>query len=106
MTCVWFHITCNTYGSWLPGDPCGFRDHDHRIHSSGNYKGPPPAGEHTLLHQNARRSMTKAMVTIDPAWRPRVALCIVEKNERMGVELGTVVMKTRRCGGGTEKVAG
>ena len=26
-----------TYSSWLPGDARGFRNRDHRIHSSGDY---------------------------------------------------------------------
>ncbi|HEX3314753.1 MAG TPA: hypothetical protein VHR72_07680 [Gemmataceae bacterium] len=30
----------STYGSWLPGNPRGFRSRKHRIHSSGDYKNP------------------------------------------------------------------
>jgi hypothetical protein len=45
----WRHIIINSKGSWLHGDPRGFRHRGHRIHSSGNYKKPPPAGEHFKL---------------------------------------------------------
>lgn len=45
----WFHVTIGTHRSWLPGDPRGFRDHGHRIHSSGDYRHRPPAGEHAGL---------------------------------------------------------
>ena len=45
----WRHIVVNTKCSWLHGDPRGFRDRDHRLHSSGDYKDPPPAGEHARL---------------------------------------------------------
>jgi hypothetical protein len=43
--------------SWLPGDPRGFRNRQHRIHSSGDYKKPPPASEHQGLRKyHLRRS--------------------------------------------------
>src|SRR5260221_207103 len=47
---IWRHVICNTRCSWLPGDPRGFRNREHRIHSSGDYKNPPPAGEHAGLY--------------------------------------------------------
>jgi REP element-mobilizing transposase RayT len=47
---AWRHVTINTYCSWLKGDPRGFRAKDHEIHSSGDYKNPPPEGEHEGLH--------------------------------------------------------
>jgi len=54
---IWRHVICNTLCSWLPGDPRGFRNRQHRIHSSGDYKTPPPAGEHAgLYNHNANRS--------------------------------------------------
>ena len=46
---LWYHLTLGLYASWLPGDPRGFRDHDHKIHSSGDYKHLPPPGEHEGL---------------------------------------------------------
>ena len=46
----WYHITFGTLNSWLPGDPRGFRARNHKIHSSGDHKNPPPKGEHAELH--------------------------------------------------------
>ncbi len=40
----WFHVTFNTYGTWLPGDPRGFRTRHHREHVEGDYRHPPPSG--------------------------------------------------------------
>jgi hypothetical protein len=48
----WRHVIVNTHGSWLHGDPRGFRSRGHRIHSSGDYKRPPPEGEHAGLYRH------------------------------------------------------
>ncbi|MSQ95774.1 MAG: hypothetical protein EXR98_14630 [Gemmataceae bacterium] len=45
----WWHIVISTYKSWLPGDKRGFRSPDHKVHSSGDYKKPPPIAEHAAL---------------------------------------------------------
>ena len=50
----WVHVIWSTRGAWLPGDPRGFRDHDHRLHSTGDYRAPPPSGEHAGLYRTAR----------------------------------------------------
>jgi hypothetical protein len=47
----WRHIIVNTKNTWLHGDERGFRDRKHRVHSSGDYKNPPPPGEHAGLHR-------------------------------------------------------
>ena len=47
----WRHVICNTKCSWLHGDPRGFRSRGHRIHSSGDYRKPPPDTEHKGLHR-------------------------------------------------------
>ena len=59
----WRHIIINTHGSWLHGDPRGFRDRGHRAHSSGDYRRPPPRGEHKGLHR-LRRENSPAEVTL------------------------------------------
>ena len=45
----WRRVIINTKSSWLHGDPRGFRHRGHRIHSSGDYRKPPPEGEHWKL---------------------------------------------------------
>ena len=52
---LWRHVVISTHNSWLPGDPRGFRSKDHKIHSSGDYKAPPPEGEHAGLHEYSKR---------------------------------------------------
>jgi REP element-mobilizing transposase RayT len=46
----WRLITINTKNSWHHGSPRGFRSRKHRIHSSGDYRNPPPVGEHAGLY--------------------------------------------------------
>jgi REP element-mobilizing transposase RayT len=73
----WYHVIWNTLGSWLPGDPRGFRNRDHRIHSSGDYKNPPPKGEHEdLLRYNNKRS--RPVVKLPPNVRERIADAVAE----------------------------
>jgi hypothetical protein len=45
----WRHVIINTLASWLHGDSRGFRNRRHRVHSSGDYRHRPPAGEHAKL---------------------------------------------------------
>jgi len=46
---AWRHVVISTLNSWHHGDARGFRSRGHRIHSSGDYKNPPPVGEHAGL---------------------------------------------------------
>jgi len=73
----WRFITINTKNSWLPGDGRGFRHRAHRIHSSGDYRNPPPAEEHAgLRHVNQQRSADKVVLPRDA--RPRIAKALLE----------------------------
>jgi len=67
----------HTYGTWLPGDPRGFRDRSHRIHSSGDYKHPPPRGEHTNLHAFNRQQYHGEVVLRTAAQRLKVRDALV-----------------------------
>ncbi len=73
----WVHATFAARGYWLPGDPRGFRDHDHRVHSSGDYHRPPPEGEHARLHAYAQAKV-KRRVAFPQVLRPELAEGIAE----------------------------
>lgn len=75
----WFHVTFSTYGTWLPGDPRGFRTKGHKRHSSGDYRNRPPKGEHAGLQTLARRTMRGDPVTLAPGERETCAHAIIEK---------------------------
>ena len=74
---AWYHIIWNTLGSWLPGNQRGFRNFDHRIHSSGDYKNPPPSGEHAGLYRY-NRDRARQPVHIPSALRPLICDAILD----------------------------
>lgn len=88
----WFHIMWSTYGAWPPGDPRGFRNRFHRIHSSGDYKNPPPKGEHAGLHRHAKRIMHKSPVMLVPELRQRARDAILEKADALELLVVTVAV--------------
>lgn len=68
----WFHVTGNTYGTWLPGDPRGWRARDHKLHVEGDYRNPPPSGLYDALDAYSRSLLKSDAVLLTPAQR-RVA---------------------------------
>jgi hypothetical protein len=73
----WRLVTINTFGTWLHGDPRGFRSRHHRIHSSGDYRNPPPSGEHLGLFQYMMLHSRNA-VRLPPALRPVIGRALVD----------------------------
>lgn len=59
---MWRHAMINTRCSWLHGDPRGFRSRKHQIHSSGDYKNPPPPEEHSGLHRYHKEHDGEAII--------------------------------------------
>ena len=62
----WYHCMGNTYGTWLPGDPRGFRTRHHREHIEGDYKSLPPPGRYAERYKKARSLMTRPPVYLSP----------------------------------------
>src|SRR3954470_12821909 len=71
----WRHLILNTLSTWLHGDPRGFRSRNHELHSNGDYKHPPPPGEHERLHRWMKRRARKE-VHIPQHLRPIVGCAI------------------------------
>jgi REP element-mobilizing transposase RayT len=82
----WRHVVISTHNSWLPGDPRGFRSKDHDVHSSGDYKHPPPAGEHAGLHRYAKRHSGPPVVLPAPL-RETVGRAILQELEKHGATI-------------------
>ena len=84
---AWFHVTFSTFGAWLPGDERGFRSHDHRIHSSGHYKDPPPLAEHRGLRRWVRENMHKPPVTLTFEQRHTAGESLLRKFSGRSIEV-------------------
>src|ERR1700730_2765282 len=80
---VWWLITWGTYGSWLPGDPRGFRTWRHREYVPPPY-GRAEGGEPTYdphayseRYEEARGRLTSTAVSLRLADRRQVCSALV-----------------------------
>ncbi|MBB6430240.1 hypothetical protein [Algisphaera agarilytica] len=85
----WWHLCLHTHGTWLHGDPRGFRNRNHRVHSSGDYKHPPPQGEHAGLHRYHQERSGDAVV-IPPSLRVQVGEGLLRKINK--IDLSTLAI--------------
>jgi hypothetical protein len=69
----WYHCMCNTYGTWLRGDPRGWRTRHHREHVRGDYDHPPAPGTWELTYQRSMRLMKRDPIHLSQMQR-RIAL--------------------------------
>jgi REP element-mobilizing transposase RayT len=102
----WYHAWFSTFGTWLRGDARGFRDRDHRIHSSGDYRNPPPIEEHAGLRRWVIEHLHKDPVRLRAAQRPQVGRVIVQQLRQRGADVLVVAVASDqvhlvlRCGSG------
>src|SRR5215213_540405 len=75
----WYHVTSHTYGSWLRGDPRGWRARHHREHVDGNYKNAPPKGKYDNLYELSKALMKREPVKIARELRQFIANAIADK---------------------------
>ena len=75
----WYHSTLHTYGSWLRGDPRGWRSRHHREHVDGDYKNPPPRGKYDHLFAYSKSLMKRDPVRIELELRQFVLDAVVER---------------------------
>lgn len=92
----WYHCVGNTYGTWLPGDPRGWRSRKHRYHCDGDYKHPPPPGEYDGMHEQARGRMKRDAIWLDPEAMRIACDAFVEKLIEKKVEVSAVAITS--CG--------
>jgi hypothetical protein len=81
-----YHVMGNTYGTWLPGSPKGFRTRHHREHIDGDYKHPPPRGKYERRHAKARSLMSRDAVFLTVEQRSRALDEFLGSLRRRGFE--------------------
>ena len=89
---MWYHAILTTYGTWLHGDPRGFRTRHHREHIEGDYKQPPPPGTYDKLAAYSKAILKHPPVTLDDATRGIVAEAIVGYLARDGARLAALAV--------------
>jgi hypothetical protein len=72
----WVHFIAGTYGSWLYGDPRGFRTRHHGEHVDGDYKAHPPPGAHAEKLQRSLKSLKQPPVVLSKRFRSIVGAAI------------------------------
>jgi len=83
----WYHCIGHTYGSWLYGDPRGFRTRHHREHVDGDYRHPPAAGAYERRLRRSIASMRFEPVALSQADRLLVCRVIARTLIDQGTEL-------------------
>ena len=85
----------NTYGTWLPGDPRGFRIRGHSEHVEGDYKSPPKE-DYTARHEQSKKWLKQEPVFLSPVARAaavhsiRVTLIEVHRLELLAVSVSAM----------------
>jgi REP element-mobilizing transposase RayT len=92
----WRHVVISTLNSWLPGSPRGFRAVDHKIHSSGDYKNPPPPGEHAGLHRYSKK-ISGEPVVLPEELRRLIGRVIVDELYRLGHRILAIAVAATHC---------
>lgn len=84
----WYHCTVSTYGTWLPGDPRGWRERDHHEHIEGDYKHPPkPSNFNTGRHNHSKRLLRFDPYHIAPPDRETIGRLLLESLEIQKISL-------------------
>lgn len=91
----WFHVEIWAYGGWLPGDPRGFRSKEHRVHSTGDYRNPPPVWEHRGLYDAAKQAVRGRAISFTSDQRPLIGTLCVKWCETQSVGLLAVAVGQR-----------
>ncbi len=77
----------NTYGTWLPGDPRGFRTRHHREHVEGDYRFPPPPGFYDDLFESSKARMRRDAIFLPQELRPTVCRLFADALRHHRVEV-------------------
>jgi hypothetical protein len=83
----WYHVMGSTYGTWLRGDPRGWRSRHHREHVDGDYKDPPPPGTYDALYRRSKELMKQAEVYFTPEQRIIAGRAIIDQFFRLQVQV-------------------
>jgi hypothetical protein len=98
---VWQHVILGSRCSCLLGDPRGFRDRHHRLHSSGDYKHRPAANEHAQVRRYYNKRAGKP---VNFSLRLRILILreFVQKMRKLGHDIIAAAIAKRHLHALTE----
>jgi hypothetical protein len=91
----WYHCCGSTYGTWVRGDPRGWRARHHREHVDGDYKDPPPTGKHDPQLRRSQSLMKRHRVVLTLEQRRVACRAFGDKLRVLGVELIELCISAR-----------
>src|SRR6267142_5185011 len=83
----WYHCMGSTYGTWLPGDPRGFRTRHHREHIPYDYKYPPPPGRYEQRYRKSKELMTRPPVYLTLKQRQSALNELLKSFQKRSIEV-------------------
>ena len=83
----WYHAVATCYGTWLRGDPRGWRSYKHKVHVGGDYKNPPPRGRYELEFRVSKQRLKHDPVALPPGERACVRDALADRLRGLDVEL-------------------
>ncbi|QNN21053.1 hypothetical protein HED60_01800 [Planctomycetales bacterium ZRK34] len=83
----WYHGVGSTHGSWLRGDPRGYRTHHHRFHVEGDYRNPPPPGVYAPIFEYTHSKLRHPPIKLSPRQRHMVCHAMIDRLHEDHVEV-------------------
>ncbi|HVX84991.1 MAG TPA: hypothetical protein VH253_09255 [Phycisphaerae bacterium] len=110
----WYHCTVGTCGTWLPGDPRGWRERDHREHVDGDYKRPPqPSQFNEARHRYAKRLLRFEPYLIASNDRAKIGQLLLENFDHNAIPVLALAVATKNfhafvqvCDGRVKRILG
>ncbi len=78
----WYHAVGSTHGTWIRGDPRGFRTYRHTQHVDGDYRNPPPPGVYAPLFEYGQGQLKHPPVKLAPEQRRIVCASMITRLKR------------------------
>jgi len=86
----------NTKGTWLPGDPRGFRVRHHDEHVEGDYRNPPPPGAYDERYAREKAKLKHPPVYLDTC-EQRLIACLALTQKLIALDVEVVDLAIGRC---------
>ena len=83
----WYHAVATCYGTWLRGDPRGWRSYKHKVHVDGDYKNPPPPDAYRLEFRRSKQQLKYDPVVLRSAVRGPVRDALVDRLHNFDTEV-------------------